>query len=411
MKRPLVLLAALALAVGLLPAPAQAATGHTRTTRWDSATTLAQGTFEGTRLDAGAIVLSKPTFTRTRTDPYAGGGAVTWSYGRWTSPWAASGSEAARLVPSWSAGVPDGTWMRVLARVKRGTTVGSWDLVGEWGFGPNGMRRASATAQPDDLTSVDVDTVKANPGGRFHGWQLRVELVRRPGSTATPRVRSVSGNVSSYATRSIPPSPTTMTRTTVLDVPSFSQMTHRGHFPQGGGGGEARCSPTAVAMLLRSFGSGPAPSQYSGWAGADGQVDHAARYSYDHRYEGTGNWGFSTAYASQYGMDAFVTRLSDLRDAEAFVKAGIPVVVSVRFGRGELTGAPISSTNGHLLVVSGFTADGRVVVNDPAGASNGAVRRTYSRAQLERAWLQGSGGITYVVRPPGTPLPKDTLRW
>ena len=46
--------------------------------------------------------------------------------------------------------------------------------------------------------------------------------------------------------------------------------------------------------------------------------------------------------------------------------AGIPLVASVSFGAGQLDGAPISSSNGHLLVIVGFEADGDVVVNDPA---------------------------------------------
>jgi hypothetical protein len=224
-------------------------------------------------------------------------------------------------------------------------------------------------------------------------------------------VESVGGAASSYTTRRIATSRTTMTRTTTLSVPTYSQMTHRGHHPEWGGGGEAWCSPTSVSMILRYFGSGPTSRELSWARGADRQVDHAARYSYDYRYQGTGNWPMSAAYASTYGLDTFVTRLYDLREAEQFIKAGIPLVASVAFGRGELSGAPISSTPGHLMVISGFTRDGRVIANDPAGATNAAVRRTYDRAQFERAWLGGSGGIVYVIRPGSKALPKDSPRW
>lgn len=404
------LVAAVLLTPLLAVSSAHAVADHTRTVRWETPARLAAGAFDGVRLDGNAVVLSSPTRTRTHTDPFGAKKPVRWSYGSWTSPWTSSGTQANHLVPSWGATMPHGTWLRVLVRVKRGSSTGSWDVVGEWAYGPNSINRASGLAQTDDLAKVAVDTVRANPNKRFSSWQVRVELLRKPGSSATPRLRSVSAAVSSYGTRSVATSRTTMTATRELRVPSFSQMTHRGHFPQWGGGGEAWCSPTSIAMVLRYAGRGPAASKYQ-WAGTDGQVDHAARYSYDHRYRGTGNWGFSTAYAAHHGADAFVTRLSDLRDAEAFIRAGIPLVVSVRFGRGELSGAPISSTNGHLLVIRGFTKDGRVIANDPAGATNSAVRRVYDRAQLERAWLRGSGGITYVVRAPGTALPADTLRW
>ena len=75
------------------------------------------------------------------------------------------------------------------------------------------------------------------------------------------------------------------------------------------------------------------------------------------------------------------------------------IAISIAFGAGELSGGPLTSSNGHLLVVVGFTADGDVVVNDPAADSPAGVRRTYDRAQLERVWLNASTGTSYVLRP------------
>ena len=98
----------------------------------------------------------------------------------------------------------------------------------------------------------------------------------------------------------------------------------------------------------------------------DPWVDHAARMTYDHAYSGTGNWPFNTAYAATRTDHAFVTRLRSLREAGLFIEAGIPLVASISFGSGELDGAPIGATNGHLLVIVGFTDDGDVIVNDPA---------------------------------------------
>jgi hypothetical protein len=72
-------------------------------------------------------------------------------------------------------------------------------------------------------------------------------------------------------------------------------------------------------------------------------------------------------------------------------------VASISFGAGELDGAPISSTNGHLLVIVGFTRSGDVVVNDPAAQRRSGVRRTYDRGQFEDAWLPTSGGVVYVL--------------
>jgi hypothetical protein len=106
-----------------------------------------------------------------------------------------------------------------------------------------------------------------------------------------------------------------------------------------------------------------------------------------------------------------VTRLSSLREAESFIKAGIPLVASVAFKSGQLTGSPISSTPGHLMVIRGFTAAGNVIANDPAAPKNSTVRRVYTRSQFEKAWQGGSGGVVYVVRPASKTLPANTARW
>jgi hypothetical protein len=197
-----------------------------------------------------------------------------------------------------------------------------------------------------------------------------------------------------------------------LAVPAYSQMMHRGHYPQYGNGGEAWCSPTATSMVLGYYAALPRPAEYS-WVRAsdrDRFVDHAARMTYDYAYEGTGNWPFNTAYAARYTDSAFVTRLRSLREAERFVAARIPLVASIAYGPGELDGAPISSTRGHLVVVVGFTAGGNVVVNDPAAATNAGVRRVYDRGQFENAWVPTTGGLVYVITH-DRPLPaRDGLR-
>ena len=80
-------------------------------------------------------------------------------------------------------------------------------------------------------------------------------------------------------------------------------------------------------------------------------------------------------------------------------------MVSVAYPDGALRGAPTRGTDGHLLVVCGFTDTGDVVVNDPAAPTERSVRRTYARSELERAWLDGSGGLVYVMHDDAHPLP------
>jgi hypothetical protein len=193
-----------------------------------------------------------------------------------------------------------------------------------------------------------------------------------------------------------------------LDVPTYSQEIHAGQYPQFDNGGEAWCSPTSTAMILGYWGKGPSADDYK-WvdpAFQDPWVDHAARYTFDYHYDGAGNWPFNTAYAAHWGLDGFVTQLHSLTEAEQFITAGIPLVASVAANPNKLTGFLLDKgTNGHLLVIRGFRANGDVIVNDPAAEDDDAVEKTYDRAEFERAWLPASGGVVYVITPHGMQLP------
>jgi hypothetical protein len=284
----------------------------------------------------------------------------------------------------------------------------SWDVLGRWAASDRRVRRTSVAGQGDDLADVAVDTWKVEDPGGVASYQVQVRLMRRSGaSSPSPTVdalHAVATRLPSALPSVSAPGPAAGL---TLDVPRYSQMSHVGHSPRYGGGGEAWCSPTSTSMVLGYYDRLPAPATYA-WVGAghtDPWVDQAARATYDAAYEGTVNWAFNTAFAASLADDAFVTRLPDLRAAERYVAAGIPLVASVSFGSGELSGAPISSTAGHLLVIVGFTETGDVVVNDPASRSRSGVRRTYDRAELEAAWLGGSGGVVYVIRDEAHALP------
>jgi hypothetical protein len=126
---------------------------------------------------------------------------------------------------------------------------------------------------------------------------------------------------------------------------------------------------------------------------------------YDWIYNGHGNWPFNTAYAATFGYEGYVARLTSLGTAEKFIAAGVPVVMSIAWKNGELSGADINSTNGHLLVLVGFDTQGNPIINDPASPSDLAVQHTYLRSEFEPLWLQASGGTVYLIYPVGTPVP------
>ncbi len=212
-----------------------------------------------------------------------------------------------------------------------------------------------------------------------------MQLLRPGGTMDSPTVYAVNGVAANYLTRS--PSTTTtttMTATKELAVPRSSQMIHRASTPSGAEAARRGARRPRPRWSCATSARARAPRRYSWSPYTDSFVDHAARDTFDYAYDGTGNWPFNTAYAGRYSLDSFVTRLHNLRDAEAFIKAGIPLVASIAFSKGGLDGAPISSTPGHLLVIRGFTAGGRVIANDPAASTNSTVRRIYSRAQFER---------------------------
>jgi hypothetical protein len=180
---------------------------------------------------------------------------------------------------------------------------------------------------------------------------------------------------------------------TLIDIPECSQMV----YPEGG---EVWCSPTSTSMVLGHWSQGGEDP-----GSCENRVRAAVEGVYDWIYDGHGNWPFNTAYAATQGYEAYVARFTSLEKAEEFVKAGVPVVMSIAWDKRELTGADIESTNGHLLVLVGFDSQGNPIVNDPAAPSNESVQRTYLRVEFEPLWLQASGGTVYLIYPPGHAVP------
>ena len=379
---------------------AAASTGEHAFRKITTTTGFRNGTSEGFQVKAGSLTISKPVGHLS----YAG---KTWAYSRWTSPEIKPGQSFTQLIPSWNITTPSGTAVKISARVRSSSgKLSGFKVMGWWTTRDASFRRTSGSTQRDSVAWANVDTLVASKGVSLTGYQLRVTAIRRSSSTPTPTVRSLHA-VASRPVAALPATSRRLLHSKTLPVPRYSQMIHRGEYPKYGGGGEAWCSPTSLSMVLAYYKALPAASNYAWVSKAydDPWVDHVARVAYDYGYQGAGNWAFNTAYAANLTGDAFVTRLTDLREAERFIAAGIPLAASISFSRGQLSGAPISATAGHLVVIAGFTSTGDVVVNDPAAATDAGVRRVYDRGQFERAWLRRSSGTVYVVRDAAHPLP------
>ncbi|HXT02434.1 MAG TPA: peptidase C39 family protein [Elusimicrobiota bacterium] len=260
-----------------------------------------------------------------------------------------------RAVMSWNASGPAVFELEVNGD-------GQWRIMGKWGPKPESVSE----------NGVNVDTLELPAPAR----SFRFRFTPAPGTKVTlAAVTTWLKGEKNPLSKSASPA---WGRT--IDVPQRSQSSSKEDPAK-------VCSPTSLSMILQYYG-------------VDLPTEKVASGVYDRASKLYGDWPFNTAYAHQTaGLEAYVRKMMGLEDLEAEIAAGRPVEISHRWEKGELDGAPISRTDGHMIVVVGFTEDGDVVVNDPA-AKPGSVRRVYKRAQIEKTWLVRGSGIAYVLRRP-----------
>ncbi|NTX57241.1 peptidase C39 family protein [Myxococcus sp. CA051A] len=299
------------------------------------------------------------------------------------------------VVPSFDAQTPPGTWVKVtLAARIEGAWTKDYEL-GVWAFDKVPVARHSVDGQGDADGQVYTDTL--NLKRRADALRMTVWLFSSQ-PEATPRVRALTAAVSDKQGVVADASSDRAAWGTVLEVPGHSQML----YPEGG---PVWCSPTSTTMLLGYWG------RKLGRPELTTTVPSSADRTYDWVYKGTGNWAFNTAYASAIGDGALhgaVLRLDGFAQVERLIAAGIPVSISIAYEEGELTGSPVRSSDGHLIVLKGFTPEGDVVCNDPAFKTDETVSVTYKRDELWRAW-QHSRGAAYVLWPSGTAFPAEVI--
>lgn len=263
---------------------------------------------------------------------------------------------ARRGVISWNTRAPHGHIRFRLLRA--GEPASAWYDYAEWQ--PSGRKSYSAQSDRDGVR-VDVDIVHADQpfdGIDVRGEEIDFDLV----AFATPVHQAPSLPHAGHAR--------------ILDVPQFSQYVIEGE--------RGWCSPASLAML-------------NAYHGVTHSIEETAVAVVDRAYNGTGNWSFNMAYAGTLGLRGVVAYLQNLDHAQRFIEQNLPIAISYSWTSGELPGAPLEHSDGHLAVLCGFTANGDCVVNDPAAAG---VRVVYPRSALESIW-QRSGGVSYVVTPHG----------
>jgi hypothetical protein len=257
-------------------------------------------------------------------------------------------------VVSWNTFAPSGRIEFRLLRARVPAT--PWLDYAFWH--PNGSKSFSPEHEG---VRVDVDVIRADRP--FDGIDVRAVGVdfNLIAFSAPPRSR-----------KSLPYGRDAL----ILDVPARSQYV--------GDQGRGWCSPASLSMI-------------NAYHGIDIPVDETARAVFDRSYNGTGNWTFNVAFSGSLGLRGIVAHLQNLDHAQRLVERNLPIAISYSWRDGELPGAPLEHSDGHLAVLCGFTSAGDCAVNDPAAPN---VRVVYPRDAIERIW-QRNQGVTYVVAPNG----------
>jgi Peptidase_C39 like family len=353
----------------------------------------------GSYIDFGAVDTQSALASGTERGITFNNGAARLARGRTKGTLTSRVYDSAHkdtFIPSWNGRTPSGTWLQMEMRVRSGGSWTRWSNMGVWAKGTDTIKRHSVDDQRAGDWRVLTDTLQSIGPLYADAYQYRLTLLsKRTGRT--PRVTAIYVTASnSYRNGEVLVGANETLWGKDLSVPARSQMI----YPNGG---EVWCSPTSLSMVMAYW------ANKTGRRSLNQEVPTVARGTYDYGYLGNGNWPFNTAYAATYGLKTSVNRFSSLGQVERWIAKGVPVIASISWGRGRLTGAPIPASSGHLLVIRGFTEGGNVIVNDPAAGSNSGVRRIYQRDEFHRAWFKsGSGGVAYLVRPESWPVPDRT---
>jgi hypothetical protein len=397
-SRSLILLA-LALVLVLVPAAAAKKGDAGYQTGYDDWRTFAGWTHAGTAVAAdGSLTLASSGLTpgTDAAGAYYGGdyyNGGSYEVGEAISPVNRTAFGFTEAIASWNAATPAGSWIETWIRAEIAGRWTKWYSLGVWASGETDVSRHSVRLQGDTDGFVAVDTLilsgkKAPPADAY---QTKLQLFTANGTAPSVRYLGVAISTAAQQPSTLEPS-SGVADSTLLTVPEHSQMV----YPDGG---NVWCSPTSTSMVL---------AYWNGYQGAtiEGRVRSTVIGVYDWIYDGHGNWPFNTAFAATEGMEAKVARFTSMNDVEEWVAAGVPVVFSWAWKKGEVTGSAVSSSDGHLAVIVGFDGEGNPIVNDPAAPSNEDVQRTYNRAELETVMLQSSGGTVYLIHPVGWAVPE-----
>ncbi|MBT3181426.1 MAG: hypothetical protein HN337_02840 [Deltaproteobacteria bacterium] len=279
---------------------------------------------------------------------------------------------------SWNLFMPADGYVKFQLRAKRAK--GGWTSWFTMGVMNEQKGWTSVSGQNNNQGRVEVDTlILKRPA---ENWQYRV-ITKGSQKAGWPNVVNVALAAKNSQAFSKSDSGKRVRSLVVPAISQFEEASREGK-PELGG---RICSPTSSVMALRYNGIKiPSLIDYSmGVFDKDGDM--------------FGNWAFNTAglynglVRKRPGntVATYLRWYSSFDDLLTNVAGGQPVIVSIKYGKGELDGAP-NPTPGHLLLIRG--ADSKYVyVNDPAMPTDSKVSTRYKRDQFVKAWK----GVAYVI--------------
>jgi hypothetical protein len=286
------------------------------------------------------------------------------------------------LVPSWNVEVPEQTGFMAEIRVgrKEADTWTTWYYFGVWGIAPAPVPAGRAIGDADGV--IDVDTFRSTK--TFDRIQYRFTLLTAAAGQS-PTIRRVAmaysntlddAALAARFRKPIDPGPPAgwVRR---LPVPWRSQTVEEERIRH------SICSPTSVSMVMQFYGINVPTSQ-------------VARTVYDSTYRMYGNWIRAVQTAYSFGIVGHLERFGDFEGVKRHIAAGHPVIASIRIDKGDIRIAPTRSSNGHLVVITGFDDKGNVCINDPAGKTPESGVVTYDQQDMKKIWLD-HGGVGYVL--------------
>ncbi len=269
-------------------------------------------------------------------------------------------------LPSWNGTAPDNYGsFKVQMRFPYAGGWSPWLTVGFW--------KSNIWSTYGTLSYADgkIDYDNAKLYSYQTAWQFKVILTRTNTSVASPTINKLSFFVSdSRTTSSVNITNIVNDNPQQIFIPT-SFVYQYGVDPVIGGD---ICSPTTVSMILKSYNISVDTYQF-------------ALSTKDPYFNMFGIWPRVVQNAHQYGLDGEVSRYRTWSEARQVLANGGRVAMSL--------GSPLYPS-GHLVMLAGFTSDGKVIVHDPA-KSNG-YQYIHDKTQLSQSWFN-KGGVAYTFYP------------